>query len=596
MPTQESPLLVKCLSRSWSTAHPASQRTPQVDDVVDYLGKRKVTPQVSSRLITTLISRGVNDSLIDALPALINSNRDRDPSDHDSVAVPHASAWPLAVVASSIARSTLADRLSPFHDPFDHLIDKLKHLVLPSSIEHSAPSITTPLELLSTSTRVVVTQSTSTPEISFLPLQQLSNYLYQSEAALLTDSLVDLDLQEPHRSTRPAKQPPQAPPSIITPIPNPVSLSRPSPRTPKMPQFPLTKLGRSSAPELSRRRAYSSKVTTGNPNNFVSPLSPAGPSTAPVSRLSNLSLQNRTRVNSGNASLPSSTAQGSSPTDVVILDPDDGDPDPEIVEVNAMSDPGNASSHSSSLTTPLRRRSVGVTPARNNKFDENKFRQKLIAREKKQRDASYDADATGFSLPPPSDTFYAREQNRKMKLQERNNKKRAFREREEERRKDKDKKRREQKLKNLRRNSRNSNSDDDDDSANTQHDSRSKRVRLPSAQNVNQTGAATGPGSSLELIEIDGDNKEEPQTVPSADEYETRRRKLMDMVKGHTDNLSPRDLTKIEAFLKGEDIFGRHASVDILLHHDCAKSGNHHYLRLIKDPRTVEQIFRSNVF
>lgn len=601
MPRSESPLLIKCLSRSWSTAHPASHRTPQVDDVVQFLEKKKVTPQVAARLVAILISRGVSDKFLGALPSIINPNDDLEPSDHRTFPETALATWSFAVVVSSIARCTLLTRLPLFSDPFDPLVDKLKTLGLPSSIERSVPSVTTPLELLATSTRVVVKPSSGAPEIDFLPLVQLTNYTFQAEATLLADSLVDLELQKPQNPKPPARKPGPDPISVALPIPlgPTISLSR-SPRTPKTPQYPLLKLGRngpnSSAPELSRRPAYSNKPVHANPNSALGSLPSANSSAFSVGRLSGLSLENRARAGGGN--LPSRVAKGNSPTDVVILDSDHDNPESGNVEANHQSD-------SPSIVESARRRSFGSYTAPKAGFDQAKFRKKLGEKMRGQREASLNNDALdSLPLPPPPDTFYAREQTRKMKMQERNQKKKATREKREERKRDEERKRREQKLKSMRRLSKIVSSDedggnvDDFEDDELQRGPRVKRARLHSAGDISGGSSAAGAGT-IELIDLNDDvdlKEEDIQLLSSTDEYEMKRSKLMDMIKGHTTNLAPRDLTKIENFLKGDDIFGRHDTVDILLHHDCARSGNHHYLRLIKEPRTVEQVFRSSAF
>lgn len=591
MPRSESPLLIKCLSRSWSTAHPASHRTPQVDDVVQFLEKKKVTPQVAARLVTILISRGVSDKFLGALPSIINPNDELEPSDHRAFPEASLTTWLFAVVVSSIARSTLLSRLPLFRDPFDPLIDKLKVLDLPSSIERSVPSVTTPLELLATSTRVVVKPSSGAPEIDFLPLVQLTNYTFHAEATLLADSLVDLELQKPLKPKPSARQPGPDPISVALPIPlgPSISLSR-SPRAPKTPQFPLLKLGKngpnSSTPELSRRPAYSNKPVHANPNSALGSLQSANPSTPSVSRLSRLSLENRTRASGGN--IPGRVTKGNSPTDVVILDSDDDNPESGIVEVE-----------------PMRQQSLGSSTAPKPGFDPAKFRKKLGEKMRGQREAAQNDDALdSLPLPPPPDTFYAREQNRIMKMQERNQKKKATREKREERKRDEERRRREQKLKSVRRLSKIVSSDDDDGNVNDfggdelQRGPRVKRARLHSVGDTSGGSSAAG-ARTVELIDLNDDvelKEEDTQLLSSTDEYEMKRSKLMDMIKGHTTNLAPRDLTKIENFLKGDDVFGRHDTIDILLHHDCARSGNHHYLRLIKEPRTVEQVFRSSAF
>lgn len=600
MPRTESPLLLKCLSRSWSTAHPASHRTPPVKDVVNFLNKKKLSSQIAARLTTIVISRGITDTLIEVLPNLTNPSGELESFDGVALLETLSTTWSYAVVVSSIARSTLINRLPSFRDPFDPLVNKLKSLDLPSSIERSVPSVTTPLELLSTSIRVVVTPSPDTSKIDFLPLVQLTNYKFYAETSLLADSLVDLELQKPRKPRKPARQPRPSPLPVTVPINNPMSFRR-SPRAPKPPQSPhfqLTKLGRngpnSSGPELSRRRACSNKPTHINPNSPRASLPPASPSAAPVGSLSKLSLGNQARTSGGNPSISDRVVKGTGYTEVVDLDSDDDvAPDSDVVEVNVHSDYDSPSS--APFIESAHRENIKTRPARNPGFDPDKFRQKLEEKQKGQREAFHEIDISDtMPLPPPSDTFYAREQNRQRKKQERDQKRKANREKREERRRDEDRKRREQKLKKVKRSNLTSITDDDDSG---QHEPRVKKARLHSASDSSEGHGVEG-AAPVDLIDLvdDVELKQETQILSSADEYEIRRSKLMDTIKGHTTDLSSRDLTKIENFLKGGDVFGRHDAIDILLHHDCAKSGNHHYLRLIKEPRGVEQVFRTSVF
>lgn len=599
----EAPILVRCLSRSWSTAHLASSHTPQVNDVSEYFNKQKVSSRLSARLVTILISRQVTDQLIDALPNLIKPTNEPHLSESDPPPSVNPITWPLAVVASSIPRSTLKVRLPFYTDPFQSVIQSLQSLALPPSIEHSLPSLATPLEILSTSLSLKVNNSGYTAFLEYQPLTQPTNYNYQGEPSLLNDSLKDLQIQT---GREPSKPPPSSRSSSHT-LPTPLS-SIPFSRSRHGPLTPLGK-GRPNAftPELSRRRAFSSNKATDAALSGVSAINLSANS-APTANVSQELSPNASfdlpawNSDSAITPVPGNHVQGVSPTDVVILDDDDDDIGDEGDVVAAAANVVQSEGHFPGSSQALSRRNNNSALRGQQSSKVESFRRKLRDHARKEQDTfSNDNVIEEIPLPPPSDTFFAREQDRQRKKREKMEKRKAFRAKEEELKKERERRRREKKLKSIRRNSKTITIDEeiDGDESGSQREPASKKARTSSnRRDVRLANSGSGVGNSQFTIDLvtSGDcTKQETELGSLSEGYERERSNLMDLIKGHTANLSDRDATKIESFLKGENIFGRHASIDILLHHDCGRSGNNHYLRLVKEPRRVEQVFRTNV-
>lgn len=606
--------LLQSLLQSWSSAHPIKHRIPPVDKISHFLGKNKIQQRVLSRLICILLARPISPAVIEALPILITLAEE---PQIDDLSTPAAAAtWSLAVITTSISASTLKCRLPSFSNPFDNIIASLKLLILPSTSLQEAPSLATPLELLATGYHVVPSRSTGTTILEYRPLNHCTHYEYHGGPSLLINSLCDLGLRElekPKKPSVPSHASSYASRIPITSIPVQPTIHR---RKTHTPSYPLKALGRkaskSSGPELSRRRAYTNKANHASVNGPKPFLSSLGSANEPSRCFANPFLKNSV----GRKSRPSVDAhpQQTSPADVIVLDADDdtGEDDVEVVDLStgktdsvgtsiapaSKMDTKNMISHQETMGT-INRHSVNISDLwMTQRAKRVNFSQGPVAPEKK-RELVIENTAGKLSIPLQPDTCGAYEQDRQRRTDGRLRKRKA--EGDEYWKKLEAQGRGDQNLESLRRINHvsNSNYQSHSNDSRIQYESGSKMARKQPIYENRQNGLEEGCGNcplTIDLIGNGGGEKQEVQLVSPVEEYERKRRELMDRLAGHMNNVSGYDITTIEMFLKGQDVFGQKESVDILLHHNCSRSGNDHYLRLTKEPRRVEEVFRADVF